>query len=144
MTILEEIDLYGHENILCTHNTTIEITKDMHLTKRVNCILCINASKACNDLNPELKKKLQQNKKVRISIKIDDLIDSFYGFGSSDLLLSNKKDMVFRKSNFICERTVLINCTKSSTELNRDLVNKLGISGKRFSITFEIDESNER
>lgn len=144
MTILEEIDVYGHENILCTHNTTIEITKDTHLTKRGNCILGINASKACYDFNPEFKKKLQQNKQVKISIKIDDLIDSFYGFGSSDLLLSNKKDMVFRKSNFICERTVLINCTKSSTELNRELVKKLSMPGKRFSITFEMDESNDR
>ena len=143
MTILEEIDAYGHENILCTHTTTIEITKENHLTKKGNCILGICASKACFDLNSELKKNLQKKKKFKISIKVDDLIDCFYGYGSIDLVLLDKNDMVFRKSNYICERTVLINCTKSSNELNRDLVRKMTVSRKRFSITFEMDESDE-
>jgi hypothetical protein len=142
MTILEIIDIYGHENILCTHNTTIEITKDMHLTKKGNCILGIRASKACYDLNSDLKKKLQKRNKMKISIHVDDLTDSFYGYGNSDLKLSSKKDMVFRKSDFICERTVLIKCTKSSSELDRELVNKLSTRGKRFSIIFEIGDSD--
>jgi len=139
---MDEIDVFGHENILCTHNTTIEITKNSHLTKRGNCILGIRASKACHDLNSDLKSILKDKNKLKISIKVDDFIDYFYGYGSRDLLLSDKKDMVFRKSNFICERTVLINCTKSSTELNRDLVNNLRVSGKKFSIIFELDDSN--
>ena len=143
MTILEEIDVYGHENVLCTHATTIEITKENHLTKKGNCILGICASKACFDLNSELKKELQKNNKFRISIKVDELIDSFYGYGSSDLKLYDKKDMVFRKSDFICDRTVLINCTKSSNEISRDLVKKLNISGKKFLITFEMEDSDD-
>jgi len=143
MILLEEIDVYGHEKVLCTHTTTIEITKDKHLTKKGNCILGICASKACYDLNPVLKKELQKNNKFRISIKVDDLIDSFYGSGSTDLKLLDKKDIVFRKSDFICDRTVLINCTKSSNEINRDLVKKLNISGKKFLITFEMEDSDD-
>ena len=142
MTILEEIDIYGHENILCTHNSTIEITKDMRLTKKGNCILGIRASKACYDLNSDLKKKLQKRNKMKISIHVDDLTDSFFGYGNMDLKLLSKKDMVFRKSDFICERTVLIKCTKSSSELNRELVNKLSTNGKKFSITFEMGDSD--
>lgn len=142
MTILEEIDIYGHENILCTHTTTIEITKDRHLTKEGNCILGIRASKACYDLNSDLKKKLQKRNKMKISINVDDLTDSFYGYGNNGLKLLSEKDMVFRKSDFICERTILINCTKSSSELNRELVKKLSTPGKRFSITFEMGDSD--
>jgi hypothetical protein len=143
MILLEEIDAHGHENVLCTHTTTLEITKENHLTKKGNCILGICASKACFDLNSDLKKKLQKNNKFRISIKVDDLIDSFYGNGSTDLKLLDKNDMVFRKSDFICDRTVLINCTKSSNEINRDLVKKLNISGKKFLITFEMEDSDD-
>ena len=69
MTILEEIDDYGHENILCTHTTTIEITKENHLTKKGNCILGICASKACFDLNSELKKNLQKKKNLKFQLK---------------------------------------------------------------------------
>ena len=28
MVVLDSVYVYGHENILCAHNTTIEITKD--------------------------------------------------------------------------------------------------------------------
>jgi len=140
MVILETVSAYGHENILCTHTTTIEITKEKNLTKKGNCIIGINASKGCIDLNPDLKKKIKEENKIKITLKLEDLQDSFFGFGSKELRLLDKKDMVFRKSNFICDRTVLINCTKSSKEINRELIENLKIPGKKLSIIFEINE----
>ena len=142
MRILEEITAFGHLNLQCTHGTTVEITKDDNLSKRGNCILGVNASKACFDLNPELKDFIQMGKKIKISIKVDKLTDSFYGYGNKKLTLSNKKDIVFRKSNFICDRTVLINCTKSSNDLNRDIVNLLTNPLMDMKIIFKLDDSN--
>jgi len=143
MTILEEITAYGHENILCTHKSTIELTKESYITKNGNCILGINASKSCANLNPILKKSIKNENKIKVSIKIEDLTDSFYGFGNKLLTLQDKNDLVFRKSDYICDRTVLINCTKSSSELNRKLIKKLRISGIKFSIMFENDDDNK-
>lgn len=137
MKILEKVYVYGHENIHCTHKTTIEITKDKDLTKRGNCIIGINASMACGDLNEHLKKLIKEGKKIKVKINIDGITDSFYGFGNKNLTLLNKKDMVFRKSDFICDRTVLINCTKSSNDLDRKIIKKLKVAGKKFFITFE-------
>jgi len=140
MTILEKIFAYGHENILCTHSTTIELTKENCLTKRGNCILGINASKACNDLNDGLKKILKKGRKLKITIKTNQFTDTFYGYGNKDLTLMNKSDIVFRKSEFICGRTLLINCTKSSHELNRELVQEISSFHNKFSLTFEIED----
>lgn len=140
MTILEKIFAYGHENILCTHNTTIELTKENCLTKRGNCILGINASKACDDLNDGLKKILKKGRKLKITIKTDQFTDTFYGYGNKELTLMDKNDIVFRKSDFICGRTLLINCTKSSYELNRELVQEIRNFHKKFSLTFEIED----
>ncbi len=140
MTILEKIIAYGHENILCTHSTTIELTKENCLTKRGNCILGINASKACNDLNDGLKKILKKGRKIKITIKTDQFTDTFYGYGNKDLTLMDKNDIVFRKSEFICGRTLLINCTKSSQELNRELVQEIRSFHNKFSLTFEIED----
>ena len=137
MTELEKVFAYGHEKVLCTHNTTIELTKDDFLTERGTCILGINASKACYDLTPKLKSKIQSGYKFKISINAEGTSDSFYGYGNPNLKLLNNKDMVFRKSSFICDRTVLINCTKASNELSRELINKLKISGKKFSLIFD-------
>jgi len=142
MLLLEKVFTYGHENILCTHSTTIEITKEKSLTKKGNCIIGINASKACFDLNPNLKKKIKDGCRIKITLKLNYLQDSFFGFGSKEMRLLDKNDMVFRKSNFICDRTVLINCTKSSNEINRELIENLKIPGKKLSIIFEVNERN--
>ncbi|MCK4379713.1 MAG: DUF371 domain-containing protein [Candidatus Lokiarchaeota archaeon] len=142
MAILEKVSAYGHENILCTHSTTIEITKEKSVTKKGNCIIGINASKACFDLNRNLKKKIKDGNKIKITLKLENLQDSFFGFGNKELRLLDKNDMVFRKSNFICDRTVLINCTKSSNEINREIIEKLKMPGKELSIIFEINERN--
>jgi hypothetical protein len=142
MKVLEQIFAFGHKNIQCTHNTTIEITKENYLTKRGTCIFGIKASKACIDLNTNLKKEIQKGKKVKVIIKTGNIIDFFYGHGHQDLKLLSKDAIVFRKSNFICDRTVLINCTKSSLEISRDLIEKIKNPQEKISIIFSIDESN--
>jgi hypothetical protein len=139
--ILEEIYAYGHENISCSHSSTIELTKDPYLTKRGTCILGIKATKACSDLNEITKDKIRHGKRLSILIKIDDVCEEFYGFGHANLKLLNNKDMVFRKSNFICDRTVLIGCSKASGDLNKELINKIRNSKKRFLIIFSDNDS---
>ena len=143
MVILDKISLYGHENILSTHSTTIEITRANSLTKKGNCILGVNASKACFDLNPILKKKIRERKRIRVTIKVDEILDFFFGYGNKQLKLLNKEDMVFRKSNFTCNRTALIKCTKSSIDLNRKLIEKLKNPNLKFYLLFEIEDFNE-
>jgi hypothetical protein len=142
MTILDKIYAFGHENISSTHKTTIELTKAKSITKKGNCIMGINATKACFDLNPTLKEKIKNGEMIKVIIKMDNLQDSFHGFGNNKLKLSDKEDIVFRKSNYTCNRTILINCTKSSNELNRELIEKLKTPEKKISIIFEINETN--
>ena len=142
MTILETITARGHPLIQCTHTTTIELTKDAYLTKNGTCILGIETSKACYNLNSLLKKKIKDGEKITVLIKAGDIIDSFYGFGHKNLTLLNKKDIVFRKSNYVCDRTILIKCSKSSSDLDRNMIKKLTSSKERFSIIFKINEAN--
>ena len=143
MTILDQIYAYGHKNILCTHKTTIEITKDHDLTSRGNCILGINASKACYDLNKSLKSIIKSGNKVKVTLKVANLTDTFHGYGNKKLTLIDRNDIVFRKSNFICGRTILIRCTKSSNDLNRELINNLNDHEKKITIIFELTDSDE-
>lgn len=140
MTIIEKIFASGHENILCTHNTTIEITKDIKMTKKGDCIVAVNASKACFDLTPDLKNQIQSGKKLKIIIRVEDIQDYFYGFGNKELRLLDRKDIVFRKTDFICDRTILINCSKSSKELDRELIDLLKNPEKKLSIIFEVND----
>ena len=134
--ILEDIYAYGHENISCIHSSTIELTKDQNVTKRGTCILGIKATKSCFDLNEETKKKIKHGNKLTIKIKVDNEIDTFYGYGHPNLTLLNPNEMVFRKSDYICDRTVLIRCSKASRDLNNKLIDKIKVSNKQFLIQF--------
>lgn len=142
MTILDKIEAFGHENILSTHKTTIEITKVNTLTKKGNCIIGINATKACYDLSSTLKDKIANGRKINVTLRVDDIQDSFYGFGNKELRLLDKGDIVFRKSSYISDRTILINCTKSSNEINPRLIERLKIPGRKLTIIFEINETD--
>ena len=51
--------------------------------------------------------------------------------GHNELLLTNSKDIVLRKSKFICDRTLSIKCDYSSLEIPREIVNALKYSSKK-------------
>ena len=57
----DEIIFYGHPNVRCLHQRTIEVTTDSHLTLRGDCIIGVRASKACKDLNDLLKSRIQDD-----------------------------------------------------------------------------------
>jgi len=137
MTILESLIAFGHVNVSCIHNSTIEITKDNYLTNKGTCVLGIKSSKACSDLDLKLKQKIWDGAKIEVLIQVGEYHDNFYGFGSKLLPLSHEFDLVFRKSDFICVRTVLINCSKASSDLNRNLVKSLISSNQEIKLTFK-------
>ncbi len=121
-----EIKFSGHENIRSTHKKTIEITKDSELTPKGDCIIGVNASHSCLDLPSSLKKKLQDPKsKVKFSIKVAEHEFIVKGRGCKDLTLTHTEDIVIRKSNFICPRTLAIKCDKASDLFPRKMVTLL-------------------
>jgi len=121
-----EIEFTGHENIRSNHQMTLEITKESHLTPRGDCIIGVNAKSSCADLPDELKNKLKNpDSKVNFSIKVGDEEFVMEGKGHPDLILSHAEDIVIRKSDFICPRTLAIKCDKASDLLPRSMVTLL-------------------
>jgi len=121
-----EIEFSGHENIRSNHQKTIEITKESHLTPQGDCIVGVNAKSSCADLPDELKTKLKNSdSKVLFSIKVGDEDFVFEGKGHPELILSHTEDIVIRKSDFICPRTLAVKCDKASDLLPRSMVKKL-------------------
>jgi len=118
-----EIEFSGNENISSNHPKTIEITKESHLTPQGDCIVGINATSSCADLPPELKDKLKDSSaKVTFSINVGEYEFTLEGRGHPNLILTNSEDIVIRKSDFICPRTLAIKCDKASDLLPREMV----------------------
>jgi hypothetical protein len=124
--VQDQVTFYGHPNIRSLHAKTIEITKDEHLTPRGDCIIGVKANKACADLDQSLKHRLRSNSSVvKIEIIVGD--ESFLISGRSDERLSmlNAHDIVIRKTNFVCPRTMSVLCNKASSDMPRKLVKML-------------------
>jgi len=137
---LEVIKAFGHAHILGTHKTTIELTKANNLTLRGDCIIGIKVNKACSDLSPKLKREIKKGSKFKIVIKLNNNCETFHGYGHKDLELTDTKDIVFRKSDFICNRTILINCTKSCQDLNRALIDELKNKNQKIKLIIELTD----
>lgn len=124
--IIEKIHATGHNNIRAMHRTTLEITKENHLTLKGDCIVAVSADKGLLDLPERFKDKLRdKNTILEIIIKSNGIEEKITAGGHSELTLSHPTDMVVRKSNFICNRTLAINSDKAARDLNRGLVDKL-------------------
>ncbi len=121
----EEIIAYGHPNILGTHITTLEFTKDSELLKDGDCIIGVKANKSCADLSEEFKEMLKEGKIVEITIKAGGVEDKVVAYGSPDLKLTHREDIVIRKSEFIDKRTLCVLADKSADELKRELIEKM-------------------
>lgn len=132
----EPIVGYGHENIQATHKTTLEFTKDKHLSKKGNCIVAVAADKALTDLSAEFKETLRKpNAKLTIIIEAGRIIEQLNAHGSARLILTHSMDMVVRKSDYVCNRTLAVHADKAARDLSRALVAKLKNPRQKVKIT---------
>ncbi len=105
----------GHENVLATHNRTVEFTKDAGLTKNGDCILGVSA-----DFSLEQLKKFLNMQRVSITIEIGSTRDVITAVPNKKF--SSDHEMVIRMGEFDSDRTFAMRADKSSLELKRDLV----------------------
>jgi len=131
----EVIIAYGHENIRATHQTTLEITKESQLSTEGTCIIAVSANKALADLSLEFRKLMHQsNTELTVLLEAEMAVDSFRAQGSPRLTLSHPTDIVIRKSDYACNRTLAIKANKAANDLPRDLVAKLKSSRQKVKI----------
>ena len=135
-----DIEFSGHENIRSNHQKTIEITKESHLSVRGDCIVGVDAALSCADLPVEIKEKLCSfDAKVTIIIAVEDREFIIKGSGHPDLTLNHTHDIVLRKSEFICPRTLAIKCDKASDLLPREMVTLLQNPESRGKFSIIVD-----
>ncbi|MGZ5520153.1 MAG: DUF371 domain-containing protein [Halobacteriota archaeon] len=135
----DTIHAKGHRSILATHKTTLQITKEDHISKRADCIVAVSADKSLRDLASDIKTALSTNAaRIRLTIQAGNMSEVITGFGSAALSLSDTDDMVVRKSGFVSGRTLMIGADKAARDLDRAFVDKLKTS-EDITITIEAD-----
>jgi hypothetical protein len=137
--VSEVIFGHGHKNIQATHKTTLEITKDKHLSKKGDCIVTVATDKALADLSAEFKENLRKpHAKLTILIGVDELIEQVNAQGSPQLILTHSTDIVIRKSDYVGNRTLAVHADKAAHDLSRDFVEKLKNPEQKVKITLKV------
>jgi len=136
MRVTEKINAYGHENIRSTHVTTFEITREKSLTKRGDCIIAVGATKGARDLGLEFREAAKSKAaKITITVEAGGVKEVVEARGTPGLLLTHPTDLVVRKSDYVCGRTVAIGAGKAARDLSRHLVEKLKNPFQKVTIT---------
>jgi len=135
----ESFSAFGHANVQATHRATLEFTKDKHLTREGNCIVATFSDKSVADLSSEFKKCLRKpNAKLTVLIEAGGIVEEIHAHGSPRLMLSHPTDIVVRKSDHICGRTLAVCADKAAVDLSRELVEKLKDPKQKAKITFKV------
>ena len=113
---------YGHPNILATHKTTLEFTKDDELSLNGDCIVGVKSDFELIKLEKFIKKS--KNKNIRITIQTISKSEKIKEKIIAEINpnFSSDKELVIRKTGFVSERTFAIKSNKAAFELNRDLI----------------------
>jgi len=138
--LTELIIAHGHKNVKATHKSTFEITKDEELSDRGDCIIAVSADKGLFDLKPKFKELLRrENARLTIVIDAGGVAEIVKAFGSPRLSLSHPTDIVVRKSDYTCHRTLAVKADKAACDLSRVLVGKLKNSKQVVKITLMVE-----
>ncbi|MDP2796876.1 MAG: DUF371 domain-containing protein [Methanoregula sp.] len=135
MEAQEIIHCRGHPLVLGTHPTTFEVTCESQLTSNGNCIIGITADKGCAGLSSEFRDLLAHDDARLLTLLMCGEIEvEIHSRGSSQFTLTHPTDMVWRRSMFVCGRTIGILSDKVAATLPDELI-KMLIAEKTMVVT---------
>jgi hypothetical protein len=123
MEATELIRCRGHPLVSASHPTTFEVTREQGLTRNGHCIIGVGADKGAFSLSHRFKEVLCHNDtSLLTTLSCGDFAVAVHSCGSAAMTLDHPTDMVWRKSNFICGRTIGIRSDQVASTLPGELI----------------------
>ena len=128
----------GHKNVSSMHKSTFEITKDVEIGPKADCIIGTDMDKAMPDFPIEFKDRIaNSDTKIKVILDTENGHDEITGWGHEDLTLTHPTDIVCRTSDYICSRTLMIGADKAARDLDENLIEDLK-NGKVMEVTIKL------
>ncbi len=141
VTLTAVIEFMGHPMIKATHPTTLEVTKDDHVTPRGDCIVGVSADRGLVDLAEEMKTAIRSDAhSVRITLEAAGQSFEFAAKGDPRLTLSSKRDVVIRRGSYACGRTLAVLADVAAKDIPRRIVRSLRDSNCLGRLEIEIEK----
>ena len=130
----------GHKNVTSLHKSTFEITKDVEIGPTADCIIGTNMDQSMLNFPQEFKEKIANgNTKITVILETENGYDEITGYGHEDLTLTHPTDIVIRKSDYTCDRTLMIGADKAAKDLDLNLIEDLK-NEKMMEVTIKLSE----
>ncbi len=116
----------GHGNVRAAHPTTLEVTKDEHLTPRGDCIIGVRSNKGASDLSQCVKDVLRSGGAL-VAVVLTDSghFDYLVAEGSEKLTFEDPRKIIVRRSTYADGSTVGIRSSKAARDVSRAVVEAL-------------------
>jgi hypothetical protein len=129
----------GHVNVAATHGSTVEVTTDDYLTPAGDCIVGVEADRAAADLDGAFVERCRDpDATIRATFEAGGHEDSLVGRGHPDLSFENERSLVGRTSDYVDDRTFLVDADAAAGDLDRDLVAALA-RGANLTLTLRVE-----
>jgi len=143
MTLEEVVRAQGHENVSGEHASTLEVTSDDFLTPAGDCILAIEADRVPAEFDDEFVTACQDaDATISATIEAGEQTVTVTGTGHPDLTFENDRSHVLRTSDYVDDRTVMVNADAAAGDVDRDLVDALA-DGADATLTLAVKPSSE-
>lgn len=135
MEATDVIHCRGHPFVSATHPTTFEVMAEETLTRKGHCIIGIGADKGAAALSTAFKEVLcHDDATLMTTLSCDGIAVTVHSRGSAAMTLDHPTDLVWRKSGFVCGRTIGIRSDCAAATLPKELVAHLK-SGQPMVVT---------
>ena len=123
---VERVRARGHENVSAMHASTFEVTTDDFLTPAGDCILAVEADRAPADFDPDFVAACRDEAAtISMTIEAGDHQETVTGRGDPALEFTNERSAVGRTSDYVDDRTVMVDARFAAAEFERELVDAL-------------------
>jgi hypothetical protein len=124
--------------VTARHPTTFEITTDDQLSLQGDCIIGIAAGRDLWGLSPGFRALLSRDDaELATLLSCDGLEVMVRSLGSSSMTLDHPTDLVWRKSGYVCGRTVGIRSDTAARDLPWEMIGRLR-EGKDLVVTMTV------
>lgn len=142
----EVVHARGHEHVTAEHASTFEVTSDDWLTPAGDCILAVEADRTPADFDASFAAACRDPDATitaTITATTDDgetYEQTVTGRGHPELTFENERSHVGRTSEYVDDRTVLVDADAAAADLDRPLVDALSDGASvRFELVVETD-----
>ena len=119
----QHVHATGHEHVAAAHASTWELTSDDWLKPAGDCILGVEAEPVPAEFDPEFVAACQDHgATIEATLEVDGHEQVVTGRGHPELTFENDRSMVARTSDYVDDRTVMVNADTAAEGIDRALV----------------------